>query len=66
MRSRGRTYNAAISPAYVEVITEFYKKHPEYRGIPFVDLMRLLNDRDRRTADQLYQMAQKGELRPVR
>ena len=52
--------------AYADVITEFYTKHPEYQGIPFVDLMKSLSDRTYKTADQLYQMALKGELRPVR
>jgi hypothetical protein len=52
--------------AYTSAITEFYTKHPEYQGIAFVELMKSLSDRDYKTADQLYQMAQKGELRPVR
>lgn len=52
--------------AYTKVITEFYTKHPEFRGIPFVNLIRLLSDRNRKTADELFQMAQKGALRPVR
>lgn len=52
--------------AYIDVITEFYTKRPEYRGIPFVNLLKLLSDRNYRTADQLYQMAVKGELRPIR
>ncbi len=52
--------------AYTDVITEFYTEHPEYRGIPFVNLVKSLSDRRYKTADQLYQMAVKGELRPVR
>lgn len=52
--------------AYTDAITEFYTKHPEYQGIPFVNLMKSLSDRNYKTADQLYQMALKGELRPVR
>lgn len=52
--------------AYVEVITDFYAKHPEYDGISFVDLMKFLGDRNYKTADQLYRMALKGELRPLR
>jgi hypothetical protein len=51
--------------AYTEVITEFYTQHPEYRGIPFVRLLQLLNDSNNKTADELYQMALKGEMRPV-
>jgi hypothetical protein len=63
------TYTEASGPdfsAYTQVITEFYTKHPDYRGIPFVDLMKSLSDRKYKTADQLYDMALKGELRPVR
>jgi hypothetical protein len=52
--------------AYTDVITEFYTKHPEYQGIPFASLLDSLG-KDK-TADELYQMALKGEwpLRPVR
>ncbi len=62
-------YTEASGPdfsAYAGVITEFYTKHPEYQGIPFMNLMKLLSDRDYKTADQLYQMALKGKLRPAR
>jgi hypothetical protein len=52
--------------AYTDVITEFYRKHPEYQGIPFVNLLKSLSDRDYKTADQLYGMALKGELHPIR
>jgi len=31
-----------------------------------VNLMKLLSDRNYRAADQLYRMALKGEIRPVR
>jgi hypothetical protein len=48
---------------YVTVITEFYTKHPEYRNIPFFYLMRFLSDSQRKTADQIYEMALKGEIR---
>ncbi len=51
--------------AYTDVITDFYNKHREYQGIPFNDLLKLLSDRESKTADQLYQMAVKGELRPI-
>ena len=52
--------------AYTDVITEFYTKHPEYRGIPFANLMDSLGRY--KTADELYQTALKGEwpMRPVR
>lgn len=61
-------YTDASGPdfsAYTDVITEFYTKHPEYRGIPFVRLLQLLSDSNNKTADELYQMALKGEMRPV-
>lgn len=51
--------------AYTKVITEFYTLHPEYKGVPFVDLMKSLGDRNYKTADQLYQMALKGKLRSL-
>ena len=52
--------------AYADVITEFYTKHPEYQGIPFVDLMKSLGDHNYKSADQLYQMALNGDLHPIR
>ncbi len=51
------------SDAYTTVLTEFYTKHPEYRGIPSAYLLSFLSDSQYRTADQLYQMAVKGEMR---
>jgi len=49
--------------SYTDVITEFYGKHPEYQSIPNTYLLRFLSDRQYKTADQLYQMALKGEIR---
>ncbi len=51
---------------YTTVITEFYTKHHEYQGIPFPNLMDSLSDSKHKTTDQLYQMALKGEIRPIR
>ena len=48
---------------YTSVLTEFYSKHSEYQNIPVVYLMSFLTDSERKTADQLYQMALKGEMR---
>ncbi len=48
---------------YADVITEFYTKHPERRGIPFFYLLQFLSDKQHKTADELSQMASKGELR---
>ena len=46
--------------AYTGVITDFYTKHPEYRRVPFDYLLMMwLNDRDFKTADQLFEMAKK-------
>lgn len=52
--------------AYTNVITEFYTKHPEYQGVPFPYIMDFLSDGKYSTADQLYEVAQKGELHAVR
>ncbi len=52
--------------AYSGVITEFYTRYPQYGGIPFVNLMKALSDRNHRTSSQLYQMALQGQLRPLR
>jgi hypothetical protein len=63
------TYTETSGPdvsTYTDSITEFYTKHPEYQSISFVNLMTSLSDRNCKTADQLYQMALKGELRPLR
>lgn len=49
--------------AYTTVITEFYTKHPEYQNIPKVYLLSFLTNRNYKTADQLYEMAVKGEMR---
>ena len=49
--------------AYTTVLTEFYTKHPEYQNIPTVYILSFLSNRNYKTADQLYQMAVKGEMR---
>ena len=51
---------------YTDTITEFYRKYPEYQGVPFFKLLKSLSDSKVRTADELYRMALKGELRPLR
>ena len=51
------------SDAYTTVLTDFYTSHPEYRGIPSAYLLEFLSDRRFKTADQIYQMALKGEIR---
>jgi hypothetical protein len=49
--------------AYTTVITEFYTKRPEYRGLPITYLMESLSDSKYKTADQLFQAARNGEIR---
>lgn len=51
--------------AYTGIITEFYTKHPEYRRVPFTFLMMYLNDKDFKTADQLFEKAKSGEMNSV-
>lgn len=51
--------------SYAAVLTDFYTLHPQYRNIPVIYLMRFLADSKFETADGLYQMALKGELRTV-
>jgi len=53
-----------VSP-YVNAVTEFYTKHPDYEAVPFPKLMLLLADGKCDTAEQLYQKALKGELQRV-
>lgn len=63
-RCRGRVdLYSKDSDAYTTVLTEFYTKHPEYQGIPSAYLLSFLSDSRYKTADQLYQMAIKGEMR---
>lgn len=65
--TRFKYLNSAVdfSP-YTNTITEFYKKHPEYSEIPFPFIMEFLSDGKYRTADQLYELARKGELHVIR
>ena len=49
--------------AYVNPITEFYTKHPEYKGILIPSLMEFLSDKKYSSADDLFQMALQGKLR---
>ena len=48
---------------YAIVLTDFYTKHPEYQNVPYSYLLSFLSDRQFKTADELYQMALKGQLR---
>jgi len=49
---------------YINVITEFYRKHPEYRKIQLVILMHYLTDQEFKSADELYTMAKHGDIHP--
>jgi hypothetical protein len=51
---------------YANPITEFYTKHPAYQGVPFPFLLDFLSDKKCSSSDELFQMAQKGELRIIR
>ena len=51
--------------SYTTVLTQFYTEHPEYQNIPVVYLMRFLSDNQFKTADELYQMALKSDLRTI-
>lgn len=52
--------------AYTTVITEFYEKHPEYQNVPTGYLLFSLTDHNYTTADQLYHVVLKGDIRPIR
>jgi hypothetical protein len=43
--------SATDASAYTAVITDFYTKHPEYSGIPFIKLMLLLSDKNHKTTE---------------
>jgi hypothetical protein len=62
--ARLELYSKDVS-SYTAVLTDFYTQHAEYRNIPVVYLMRFLSDGKFKTADELYRMAMKGELRTV-
>jgi len=49
--------------AYVNIITEFYTKHPAYRAVSFRKLLLSLRDGACSSQGQLYQEALRGELR---
>lgn len=51
--------------AYSAVITRFYEKYPKYRNIPFFYLLSELSDSKYKSADNLYSLAERGELRTV-
>jgi hypothetical protein len=51
---------------YIDIVTEFYTKHPDYDAVPFPELMLSLGDGQCNSADQLYQKALKGELHRAR
>jgi hypothetical protein len=48
--------------AYMNPITEFYTKHPEYKGILVSSVMEFLSDKKCSTADELFQMALQRRL----
>lgn len=61
--SRFKYIDSALDlSTYVNVITEFYAKHPEYQGIPVPSVMEFLSDKKCKTAADLFQTALRGEL----
>jgi hypothetical protein len=65
--SRFKYINSTVDlSVYANPITEFYTKHPAYQGIPFPFLLDFLSDKKCSSSDELFQMAQKGELRIIR
>jgi hypothetical protein len=65
--SRFKYINSMVDlSAYTIPVTEFYVKHPEYRGILIPSLMEFLSDKQCSTSDQLFQMAQTGKLHVIR
>ena len=65
--SRFKYINSMVDlSAYTIPVTEFYAKHPEYRGILIPSLMGFLSDKQCSTSDQLFQMAQIGKLHVIR
>jgi hypothetical protein len=59
---QAKSYSRETSD-YVTVLTEFYTKYPQFRNIPYLYLMMMLRDDEYKTADGIYQMALKGEIR---
>jgi hypothetical protein len=49
--------------AYTDVFTRFYTEHPEYQNIPYEYLVQYLTDEQKKTADDLFKMANAGEMR---
>jgi hypothetical protein len=52
--------------AYTSVVTEFYNKYPKCSGIYYDQILKLLNDRSYKTADQIYEMTKVGTLHEIR
>jgi len=48
---------------YVNILTEFYTQHPDYRSVSFRKLMLSLRDGACNSEGQLYQEALRGDLR---
>ena len=59
---QAKSYSRNISD-YVKVLTDFYTKYAQFKNIPYLYLMTILRDDQYKTADGIYQMALKEEIR---
>ena len=59
---RTKSYSKDVDD-YIGVLTDFYTKYPQFRNIPDLYLIQILTDDRYTTADGIYQMAVKGEIR---
>ena len=48
---------------YVDLLTGFYEKYPEYKNIPYIYLMARLYDGGVKKPEELYHLAKTGGLR---
>jgi len=59
---KAKSYSKDVDD-YIGVLTDFYTKYPQHRNIPNLYLIQILTDDRYTTADGIYQMAVKGEIR---
>jgi hypothetical protein len=59
---KAKSYSRDVDD-YIGVLTAFYTKYPQFRNIPDLYLIQTLTDDRYTTADGIYQMAVKGEIR---
>ena len=59
---KAKSYSRDVDD-YIGVLTDFYTKYPQHRNIPDLYLIQILTDDRYTTADGIYRMAVKGEIR---